>query len=35
MRKIVNHPNLVGKDFGYEASGKFLALKDLFDDMDF
>lgn len=35
MRKIVNHPNLVGKKLGYDASGKFLALKDLFDDMGF
>ena len=35
MRKIVNHPNLLGQQLKYDASGKFLALKDLFDDMGF
>lgn len=29
MRKILNHPNLLEGDYGYEASGKFLALRQL------
>lgn len=35
MRKILNHPNLVEGKHGYEASGKFLALKQLLDDLGF
>lgn len=35
MRKLLNHPNLVEGKFGYEASGKFLALKQLLEDQGF
>ena len=35
MRKILNHPNLVEGRHGFEASGKFLALKQLLDDLGF
>ena len=35
MRKILNHPNLIGKNGGYEDSGKFIALNDLFEQLGF
>ncbi len=35
MRKILNHPNLLEADHGYEASGKFLALRQLLEDLGF
>jgi TATA-binding protein-associated factor len=35
MRKILNHPNLIGKHCSYEASGKFIALNELFEQLGF
>ena len=35
MRKILNHPNLVGENGNYEDSGKFIALNELFEQLGF
>lgn len=35
MRKILNHPNLIGKDGAYDTSGKFIALNELFEQLGF
>lgn len=35
MRKILNHPNLVGSKGSWEDSGKFNALNELFDQLGF
>jgi hypothetical protein len=33
MRKIVNHPNMIGHKGTYEDSGKFVALCQLLEDL--
>ena len=35
MRKILNHPNLIGANGSYEDSGKFVALNELFEQLGF
>ena len=35
MRKILNHPNLIGKNGSYDDSGKFIALNELFEQLGF
>ena len=35
MRKVLTHPHLVGKQEDYQASGKFIALIELFEQLGF